>query len=366
MAGDFPRNPNGPVFTVYKKEPGPDLYKRLLEFIRETPRPENFPGLHPGPIAEDEPFTILGNIDVNKARRPAGDLIPCAMCTPNRFLSGKFIFVPALECVTIIGHCCADQVNMEHAVRVFDAKTQKDREESYLLRALPVVPQKILAIGAIKPVTAEATRVHGKFRREAAHIQKYIRDIKKAGGSLTVEEQLPEQEEEDGNRETVGPRGFGRGADRIRVHQIGSLHGMIVALDHYDPTTELAAIKNKLSGCFWSESEEDILYHVADLQDGERQALTGRIRTADQEYSKFTKRLAEFVSFFDAANIRQLHAWGSHALNNLAIEAMIDQPAKMPAGSRRYVIGNRQGRATIIIAPQMWLPFPSWEYLDFG
>jgi len=355
------------TFRVYPKEPGPFLYRELLDFTKRTARPEEFPGLHPGPILPDEPFIILGNIDVDKSRRPAGDLIPCAMCTPNRFLSGKFIYVPRLQCVTIIGHCCADKETLESAEDAFDAKRQRQREEDFLLNAWPVVTNKIFCVDAVRPIATEARRLHRILHRRVAHVQTYIHDLRREGGELSITiHERPRDNDNNDEDERVGPSGFKRKVERIRIERFGTLQGFTVSLANYEPDCELSSIATRLSQLRVPLGHEDIFYYVADLDDECRRKEVRFFRELDRDYSRFKKRLYDFISFFDVENIVAFNRWGTHPENPLSIHARYERPPYgVASATKRLVIGNPQGQASILVSPVLWNPMPNWEYFGF-
>jgi hypothetical protein len=364
-AAEFPRPiDGGPAYRAYPKEPGPYLHQELLDFSKRTARPEEFPGLHPGPIPHDEPFVILGNIDIDKSRRPAGDLIPCAMCTPNRFLQGKHIYVPRFQCVTIIGHCCADKDTLASATQTFDAKVQKESEENYLLKALPLVGSKLDVLEAVQAKAVEGRRLHRLFNRNASHILDYLRNIRRNGGTLTVSTKIPIDHEAE---RFAGPAGYKRDEEeQYKTTQIGTLHGLCIAVAKYEPDRELILIRQALSQLSVQRDEEETFYYVADLSDSDRESQVTLLRNIDRTYSRFSKRLAEFVSFFEEDNIALLNKWGKHPDNLLNIHARFERPPYgLAPGTRRFVVGNPQGQAVMLVSNVLWKALPHWEYVSF-
>lgn len=362
-AADFPRDPTQPLYRQYLKEPAPGLHQELLEFSKQTAHPEEFPGLHPGPIPRDEPFVILGNIDVEKSRRPSDDRIPCAMCTPNRFLHGKFIYVPRLQCVTIIGHCCADKDTLDNAVKTFDAKIKAQSEENYLLKALPLVGAKLQALATALPKANEAKRLHKLLHRNAPHIVDYLRGIRRENGALVVS---AEAQVDDEVERFAGPAGFRRNeTERHRTTQIGILRGLCVSLGSYEPDFELTTIRQALAEVKVDGDDEEIFYFVADLIPRDRETYTTLLRNIDRNYSRFAKRLNEFAAFFEADNISLLNKWGRHPDNLLNIHAHYESPYGVPAGTKRLEIGNPQGRTVMLVSVVLSKALPAWEYVSY-
>jgi hypothetical protein len=69
------------------------LEQQFREWTLQTARPEDFPGLHHGPIDRREDFVKLLEFeaDPGKRRRQGLEKIPCAMCAPNKFYRGCFV-----------------------------------------------------------------------------------------------------------------------------------------------------------------------------------------------------------------------------------------------------------------------------------
>jgi hypothetical protein len=358
-AAEFPRDPEGSNYLEFPKEPGPWLRQQLLGFTRKTARPEQFPGLHPGPIPADEPFVILGNIDVEKSRRPAGDRIPCAMCTPNRFYQGKFIYVPRLRCVTIIGHCCADKEVLDSANQVFDAKQKLQSQENYLLKAQPLTTAKLAVLKATESKVFEVKRLHKALKRGAEHIVEYLRNIKREGGRLTVD--VPLMAANDA--EWIGNL-TNQDVSRYKTIEIGTLKGLAVSLAKFEPERELASMRQVLTMLNVGSDQDEVFYFVAELSESDREERVKLFRNVDQQYSKFSKRLADFAAFFEPENIALLNRWGNHRNNSLQLHAQFENLYGIGT-SKRLRIGNYQGEALMIVSKELWKQVPAWEYVSY-
>src|SRR5258708_3269815 len=89
-------------FRAFRTPPGQYLVEEFLAHIRQTGQPETFPGLHPGPIAKTEPFLLLRPFEIHRRKRPKGNLAPCPMCQPNKYLRGSLIYLPDLELLLLL------------------------------------------------------------------------------------------------------------------------------------------------------------------------------------------------------------------------------------------------------------------------
>jgi hypothetical protein len=78
---------------LFKDPPGQYFVQDFLAHVKKTGLPETFPGLHPGSIAKTERFLLLTRFEIDRRRRPAGNLAPCPMCQPNKYLRGSLIYI---------------------------------------------------------------------------------------------------------------------------------------------------------------------------------------------------------------------------------------------------------------------------------
>ena len=61
--------------------------------IVKTGQPELCDELFRGRLPNDVEYRILKRVDIDRRKRPKGDLAPCPMCTSNRFLRGSLVYV---------------------------------------------------------------------------------------------------------------------------------------------------------------------------------------------------------------------------------------------------------------------------------
>jgi hypothetical protein len=179
-----------PSRRVFRTPPGNYLIEEFLAHIRRTGQPETFPGLHRGPIAKTEPFLLLKKFEVDRRKRPGGDLAPCPMCQPNKYLRGSLIFLPDLRAVAAIGHCCADKENLAIADRKYRERIARDSEDDYLIAHIPLIPAYLSVVERVRPAAREAERIYRSFRNAGAPFQRPLRLVKKVGGLLALDEQI--------------------------------------------------------------------------------------------------------------------------------------------------------------------------------
>jgi hypothetical protein len=185
-----------------------------------------------------EPFSLLRPFEIDRKKRPDGDLAPCPMCQPNKYLRGSLIYLTDLKAIAAIGHCCADKDNLADARREYRERTTRDVEHDYLLEQIPLIPDYLSVLERVRPSAREAERIYRGFRNGGAGFQRPLRLIKKIGGLLALEEQL---QAEIG---ATGPALFRSRGSNVIVQKIefGFLRGMIAVSSEYNPVRELDRI----------------------------------------------------------------------------------------------------------------------------
>jgi hypothetical protein len=254
MIRSIPASINAPSWRIFNDRPTVYLNEQFNLHIRKTGQPETFPGIHPGPIAKDEPFIKLMSFSIEGKARLQGDLAPCPMCRPNKYLHGFLIYLLRLKAVAAIGHCCADKETLAAADREFKARQTRDSEEGYLLTNIPLVPSRLRAAENVRPSANEALRVFRHFRRDGAEFRRALNFVKKQVGRLTLSEVI------DGETAAYGPAGFGRhGAAQTRDIEFGILSGIMALNADYNPVAELDRISQALRPHDRGTSEEAAL-----------------------------------------------------------------------------------------------------------
>lgn len=156
--------------------PSSILQDQWMKFIVDTGQPELIPALEHGPIPKGSKYSVLRKVHIDRKKRPNRDLAPCPMCTKNRFLHGSLVFLYELGVSAVIGHCCADHVDI--AEREYKAWRLQHWQEDYLLAALPYVFEKIETINQLRPFAEELQRIYRKIRRDAPAFHGTLRNLK--------------------------------------------------------------------------------------------------------------------------------------------------------------------------------------------
>lgn len=299
-----------PAYRVFKSIPLPSFHEQIRAHIREHAQPELILDLRHEPIDKDEYFEILCEIDLEGKKRPEGDMAPCPMCQPNKFLRGRLCYFPRLQCCAIIGHCCANKEHTAEAERRYKDKSVLKWQEDYLLAAMPLIPKKLQALSLMSVRAEEALRLHQKFRKQGNQLMKMLRDATRDGGRLQVHFEIEKA------MTGTGPAGFG-GKDRVfDTKDYGALEGSVAIRAKYDPVEELDHMTSALQ--VWNVGSSDEAVFNAIVTMNERQRSRGYAVLTDIDHKKwpsFVQKIEDFNSFFEAENLDRLNAWGQDARN---------------------------------------------------
>jgi len=298
--------PTAVIHTFFRDRPGRSLEEEFRAHVRETFRPETFPGLHPGPIPKDTPFFKLAPVDIDKGKRAPGDYVPCPMCQPNKFLSGFLVWFPSLQAIAVIGHCCADKEVLAAADREYKERIAREQQEDFLLAELPLVPSRLAVIQQARPGAEHALHLHRLFKKNGAPFFRMLQEVNRAGGYLRL------AYEAEVRTAGVGPSGY-RGGDNpsVTFREFGRLDGSTALLSTYNPLQELDQAYRWLAHYTGKATEEEALEYIVGLSPQDRKMAAGHIASATAAFARYQQRLADFGSFFSPANLDRVAAWAS-------------------------------------------------------
>jgi hypothetical protein len=292
--------------------PSTILQDQWTKFIADTGQPELIPALEHGPIPKDTKYSILRKVHIDRKKRPNRDLAPCPMCTKNRFLHGSLVFLYELGVSAVIGHCCADHVDI--AEREYKAWRLQYWQEDYLLAALPYVAEKMETINQLRPFAEELQRIYRKIRRDASAFHGTLRNLKDRNNARIS---LFEDVEGDDDHDYVGPAGFTGGRSKRGAREIffGALRGTTMAIRDYRPVVELDDVQRNLAVFDFARRGDPIVDFIAGLSARDRKVAVAALQIADKNFAKFEKRARDALEFFSRENITTLNEFGAHSLN---------------------------------------------------
>lgn len=337
-------SPQGP----HKTRPSEAWIEAFLEHVRTTGQPETFAGIDwTFPPAWSPPYILKANIDIERSKRPNGDMAPCAICSPthSKCLNGLFLVYYEREAIVrVFGPDCGAKIEggdmfiAEH--KAFKLRERMARAEAKLERMLPLMPKLILALEGLRPALVEADRLYRKLRGDNSAIPKHFREVRKQrGGQLTVDviietprgEQKFEQEgEPDGENdrpERVGPRGFGRvGGVDTYTQSYGALMGDSMFASEFRPLDKLDELL-AVAGEFPKVQDGDgaFLWMCNNESLGLFELLVERLDELEAGYEKFLEQLMSVRSFFDAEYFARLNLYGQHRDTSFKLEASVDK-----------------------------------------
>jgi hypothetical protein len=335
------------TFKVYPTEPLPALFRELERHVAATGQPETFPGIHPGPLSSNEPFTRLGKVELNPNKRPEGDLAPCPMChSPNKFKTGWFVYLHNLKAVAVIGNECACKDTRDNADREWREREERRREENHMERLIPLLPSWLRTFESAAPTIHTASILLKSFRREGKAFLKALSSAANDSGTLVVHEVV---------KSVGGPQGIRTSGSNTQMREIavGRLVGLKALSTRFNPQSELESLA-ALTALHVQSNEEAELEFITTVGPLRRQACRDLLKV-EREYPLLVKSVEDCREFFSPTNLSVLAEWGAHPLATLGFELTITET---PTGTRLsfYTPGELWYP---IIPPILWTPLPS-------
>ncbi len=348
---------------IFKSEPTKFFCDEVSDFIGKTGQPEKHPDLYTGPISKDATYTILRKIKIDGKKRPEGDMAPCPMCSPNRFLEGELVHVPSLQAAAVIGRCCA--THAAKAENEFKVREAKKYEEDYLLAAFPFLVAKRVTIARARSIAEQTQKMYRDFRRDMPELQGRLRTLKeRSNARMVLYEPIGAHDGDEGTTyDHFGPAGFhGSRAkgQQFREIDLGFIVGTTALMKDYQPVKELNDVDRNISFLNFVGDEAAAVDFISNMTDKERRATVASLKLADSRYEKFAKRLQDCLAFFSAGNIQRLNRFGTHPLNHQAFATRI----KM-IGKRQFVEFEDHGKCSIAVNPNLTKFDFSWEMIPF-
>lgn len=318
---------DAPPYRRFKDSPATPFIEAVVAHIKETGEPETFDGLYRGRLPVDAKYKIIHRIQIDGRKRPNGDHAPCPMCTPNRFLKGVLAWFYELQVCAVIGHECATHADI--AEMEYKSAETLLRQEDYLLAALPQLKDKRAVLASMKSAANDAQILFRAFRRKLPQVHAHLRNLRdRHNAQLVATEILVDEDERP--RIDFGPAGFRRSDEfKSRDHNYGPMHGSIAVMKDYQPVTELNDAIRDADVFGFDGDEAAAMDFICDLTATTRVPAVAIMQSLDARWLKFSERIKEFATFWSAANLKRLHAYGTSPFSPIRFEA------------RRTVIGGR-------------------------
>ena len=332
----------------FKEKPSNLFCDEVVRQISNTGEPEKVDGLYNDRIPKSAEYEILRRVFIDGKKRPNGDMAPCPMCSPNRFLEGDLVWVREMNVVALIGRCCARYA--AQADRAFKVAETKRMQEDFLLAALLLIPRKLETVASARSLAEQTITLYRKLRTQMPELQQILRDRKeRSNAELVLHEVIHTKDDEEAESDYFGPAGFrGRGEREAMSRDIrfGFMMGTTALIKNYNPVRELADVERSLNVTGISAGEAEAIDFVAALTDRERVATVASLQNADKGFEKFMKRAKDCVAFLSEANIQRLNEFGTHPLNHQPFEA-----AYKMVGKNRVIQFRYQNTSCVITVP---------------
>lgn len=330
----------------FSDRPPPSFVDAVRAHIARTGQPETFVDLHPGPIRRDEPFHKLAKIKVPQEKRPDGDMAPCPMCRPDKFLDGWLVYFFELRAAGFIGHCCASHDTRAEADREWAERQARDREEGYLLAVLPQLNEWLAKLDTVRAPIDEAQRLFRAFRSEGATFYQALRTIRANGGRLIATEIIR-------RAESGGPTGMRTRGSSVQTRDVdfGTLSGMTAVLSDYHPVRTLGEIRAAIAAHAQPDEEAAINY-ITDLAPARRAAVYRGLRKAARDFTALLRSLEDFRAFFAASNFSRISQWAAHPDSPVGFRASLGPPNA--AGERSLMFDTKGAYFHFKIRSELW------------
>lgn len=334
------------TYRCFSDRPPPSFVDAVRAHIARTGQPETFVDLHPGPIRRDEPFHKLAKIRVPQEKRPDGDMAPCPMCRPDKFLEGWLVYFFELRAAAFIGHCCASHDTRAEADREWAERQTRDREEGYLLAVLPKLDDWLTTLDGVRAPIEEAQRFFRAFRREGATFYQALRTIRANGGRLVATEIIR-------RAESGGPTGMRTRGSSVQTRDVdfGTLSGMTAVLSDYHPARTLDEIRAAIAAHVQPDEEAAINY-ITGLAAARRAAVYRALRKAARDFTALLGSLEDFRAFFAASNLSRISQWAAHPDAPVGFRASFGTPNA--AGERPLMFDTKGVYFHFKIRSDLW------------
>lgn len=302
-------------FGPYLTKPGRDVEEQLRQHIGATGMPETFRGVLLRPLPEGaNPELVLRNVQIDRKKRPDGQMAPCAECSPKhpKYLNGGVLWCPEDGYLRPFGCDCVERrmgaaAYREMQQRRSQVEDERDADEFLLenwalIEPLRAFVESLTSIAGALETARE--QIDGRVRGWRTN----VRDATKGTPDQLVLLRQRRVERDDAG-ERVGPRGFGTGDYETVPEVVGPFVGRTFVSRTFDPRQEVTRLSVLIPGGDWS-SEEGAFRTCSDMTVAERVALVRELRRFSTEAPKVTGRLADARRFFTTEAIASLGRWG--------------------------------------------------------
>ncbi|TFW03972.1 hypothetical protein E4M02_02520 [Brevundimonas sp. S30B] len=278
----------------FEEPPGPDFVSAFREHVRQTARPETFPGVTQTGFPRDGRVEVLFRpISVNDKAR-GGSRVPCPICSTaaGKWLSnGTLIWCEDTEAVYVIGPDCYTSLDggdrISSAINAYNVEEQERRRARILADIATLAPDLISWATASKAAATAASKAQAGLRQALPRLRSTIHRVLKANDSVTA---------------TFYADG------QYRTETIGKIAGRDFLIGQWDLATKLTAAIGTLQALA-RDASPDARVWADGLSPTARKARLGQARAAVTDLEKVSSSLLAASQFLAADNIRRLAIW---------------------------------------------------------
>jgi hypothetical protein len=320
-SGPGPQDDARPAEAITGRFPTPPQAQlpEIRRVINETGQPELVPELTwTRPDKAIAHRLYLPKIQVDRARRPGGEMIACSLCDPERPKCLSFYLLWSADGhLRIVGHMCGATHFGQHAFREMEDAARREAtrlaDEDFLLEYLPRLPLWLDDLDSLAPACGHAQRLKREFAKGVPSLHvRLVRMVKDHGGALVIVRK----------RSGDGPSGFrsslGGGAEYETV-PVAYLRGQSFLTPSYNPVSELERIEADLlsvtGGRTSQVSEEDAVEIICSMSEAGLHDARRKIEAARRRAARLVERLIEIAAFVSDAGIDELDRWARHDEN---------------------------------------------------
>ena len=182
--------PKAPYKLTFEEPPLSNFRNEFAEFIRQTLRPEDYPGI----CITQPPDKLNGAVMVHRfdlrGSKRTNPRIHCTMCNrKDQFLSGALYWFPQDRHVRLIGNCCArahDAENFESANNALTWKERYERDCEFLEKNLYHAPLLLATVSELIPLCEKIMCDRNQFKMMRGFLSE-MKKSNKIGGKLNIE-----------------------------------------------------------------------------------------------------------------------------------------------------------------------------------
>jgi hypothetical protein len=288
--------------AYFWEEPPRAKVLEIVRFVHETGKAHMHPDVTYTTISRDTEIRFLEVFSLaEKFKHDTGNWCVCAACQhdlPQFKDNGIVAWVPDEGIIVIIGGDCYKTLNPEgheRAMRLYEVDTARRKDETYLLRALRVVPILLSDIQSDLVIA----RAFEQVRREVIDaLQKYGIDLAyhAKGGKLKIEQRVKQ-------------RIHGSSSSRTVTHR--NVYAAIKGHSFLDPRLEkFSARFQALIGPLKAiDFEPPIQERVLSMTDSERRLAADTLRESIKELTALRRELDDARKFIRHETLATLRTW---------------------------------------------------------